>query len=102
MSATKHFAVKLKRSPHHWPETQRKTLLSLGLSRFGKTVYLNDTPAIRGMLWKVVHAIELTPQDGAAPGGKRKHKSEPKAAAPEAKAKAKPRAKKEQRAAKGA
>jgi ribosomal protein L30 len=82
MAANRHFAVTLKRSPHHWQETQRKTLAALGLNRFGKVVYVEDTPASRGILWKVVHAIDLTPVDGPAPGGKRKHKSaKPKAAA---------------------
>ncbi len=72
MASNRHFAVTLKRSPHHWSEPQRKTLAALGLNRFGKVVYVEDTPASRGILWKVVHAIEVTPKDGPAPGGKRK------------------------------
>jgi ribosomal protein L30 len=75
MAPNRHFSVQLKRSPHHWPETQQKTLKSLGLSRFGKVIHVEDTPAMRGMLWKVVHAVEVTPKDGPAPGGKRKHKT---------------------------
>jgi large subunit ribosomal protein L30 len=67
MAATRHFAVSLKRSAHHWPETQRKTLESLGLSRFGKVVYVKDTPAVRGMLYKVVHAVEVTAHAGPPP-----------------------------------
>ena len=50
--ADKHFRVKLKRSGIGRPETQKKTLKGLGLTRFGKTVSLKDTPAIRGMIRK--------------------------------------------------
>ena len=71
MATVKHFAVTLKRSAHHWPESQRKTLESLGLNRFGKVIYLKDTPAVRGMLYKVVHAVEVTPHDGPPPPSKR-------------------------------
>jgi ribosomal protein L30 len=80
--AERHFEVQLKRSAHHWPETQRKTLESLGLNRFGKTIYLKDTEANRGILYKVVHAVAVTPKSGPAPGGKRslfKGKKKPKA-----------------------
>jgi large subunit ribosomal protein L30 len=65
--ADRHFAVTLKRSAHHWPETQQKTLRSLGLTRFGKTIYLKDTPAIRGMLYKVVHAVAVDSHEGPPP-----------------------------------
>jgi large subunit ribosomal protein L30 len=67
MATTRHFHVTLKRSAHHWPEDQRKTLESLGLTRFGKDIFLKDTPAVRGMLYKVVHAVTVTPKDGAPP-----------------------------------
>ncbi len=67
MAADRHFAVTLKRSAHHWPKTQRATLASLGLSRFGKTVYLKDTPSVRGMLYKVVHVVEVCAHEGPPP-----------------------------------
>ena len=67
MAATRHFSVQLKRSAHHWPETQQKTLKSLGLTRFGKIIYLKDTPAVRGMLYKVVHAVEVMAHEGPPP-----------------------------------
>ncbi len=81
MATGKHFEVTLKRSAHHWPETQRKTLESLGLSRFGKVVYLKDTPAVRGMLYKVVHAVEVTKHDGPPPPSKRQIRAKRAAAA---------------------
>jgi large subunit ribosomal protein L30 len=79
MAATKHFAVRLKRSAAGWPDDQRKTLASLGLLRMGRTIFLKDTPAVRGMLYKVVHVLDVTTHDGAPPASKRelarKHKS---------------------------
>lgn len=62
-----YFEVKLKRSGASRPGTQRKTLQGLGLTRFGKTVFLKDTPAVRGMLYKVVHLVDVTPHDGDVP-----------------------------------
>lgn len=63
----KHFAVRLKKSGIGRPEQQKRTLKGLGLRRFGKTVYLDDTPAIRGMLYQVVHLVEITPKEGSVP-----------------------------------
>lgn len=63
----KHFEVKLKKSGIGKPEDQKRTLKGLGLKRFGKTVYLADTPAIRGMLYKVVHLVDVKPRDGEVP-----------------------------------
>jgi large subunit ribosomal protein L30 len=39
----------------------------LGLRRPGKTVFLKDTPAVRGMLYKVVHLVAVKPREGEAP-----------------------------------
>ena len=65
--AERHFAVRLKKSGAGRLPAQRKTLLGLGLKRFGKTVYLKDTPAIRGMIYRVVHLVEMQIQDGPVP-----------------------------------
>lgn len=73
--ATRHFEVQLKRSQSGRPESQRRTLQGLGLTRRGKTVYLQDTPGIRGMLYKVVHLVEVTPRDGAPPKLGRRQRS---------------------------
>jgi len=45
------------------PETQKKTLEGLGLRGPHKTVVLQDTPAIRGMIRKVSHLITIEPAD---------------------------------------
>jgi large subunit ribosomal protein L30 len=70
----KYFEVRLKMSGISRQTTQKKTLLGLGLKRFGKTVYLKDTPAIRGMLYKVVHLVDVTPKDGTPPPSARERR----------------------------
>jgi large subunit ribosomal protein L30 len=40
--------------------SQLDTLRSLGLRRIGQTVEVQDNPAIRGMLHKVRHLVEVT------------------------------------------
>jgi large subunit ribosomal protein L30 len=62
--AEKHFRVKLKKSGIGRPEDQKRTLKGLGLTRFGRTVSLKDTPAIRGMIRKVVHLVDVEPVEG--------------------------------------
>lgn len=41
------------------PEYQRKIVLALGLGRIGKEKVINDTPAIRGMVARVSHLVEI-------------------------------------------
>jgi len=41
------------------PEIQRKTLIGLGLNKMYKTVELEDTPSIRGMIKKVSHLLKV-------------------------------------------
>ncbi|UCD86081.1 MAG: 50S ribosomal protein L30 [Deltaproteobacteria bacterium] len=55
----KQLQVTLKRSGIGRPERQRKTLIGLGLTKLQKTVILKDTPAIRGMIRKVDHLLEV-------------------------------------------
>ncbi len=52
--------VTLKRSPIGRPKDQRATLVGLGLSKVHKTVVLENTPSIRGMVKKVIHLVEVT------------------------------------------
>lgn len=51
--------VKQIRGLVHRPESQRKIVKSLGLGRIGKTHEINDTPAVRGMIAKVAHLVEV-------------------------------------------
>ena len=45
------------------PERQRLTLRGLGLTRLNRSVILNDTAAIRGMIRKVQHLVRVEPAD---------------------------------------
>jgi len=40
------------------PEKHRKVLRGMGLTKINKTVRLEDTPAIRGMIFKVSHLVK--------------------------------------------
>lgn len=42
------------------PKSQKRVMESLGLSRIGKVREHNDTPQIRGMIFKVKHLVEVT------------------------------------------
>jgi large subunit ribosomal protein L30 len=39
------------------PEAQRRVLRGMGLGKVNRTVVLNDTPEIRGMVRKVEHLV---------------------------------------------
>jgi large subunit ribosomal protein L30 len=51
--------VTLVRSGNKRPETQRRTLRGLGLTKMHRTVRLKDTPEIRGMIRKVSHLVKI-------------------------------------------
>ena len=51
--------VTLVRSPIGTPEPQKATVRALGLRRMNQTVEHNDSPALRGMLAKVIHLIRI-------------------------------------------
>lgn len=46
-------------SPIHRPADQRQTLVGLGLNKMHRTRVLEDTPAVRGMLRKVHHMVQV-------------------------------------------
>ncbi|MBO6178109.1 MAG: 50S ribosomal protein L30 [Selenomonadaceae bacterium] len=51
--------VTLKRSLIGRPETQKRTVYSLGLNKTNSQAELPDNPAIRGQLFKVKHLITV-------------------------------------------
>jgi len=51
--------VTLIRSPIGYPEPQKATVRALGLHRLHQTVEHQDSPAVRGMLVKIVHMIRV-------------------------------------------
>ncbi|HLU65992.1 MAG TPA: 50S ribosomal protein L30 [Kofleriaceae bacterium] len=60
-------ALKLKvtqvRSGINRPQAHKLALKGLGLTRMNKTVILNDTPAIRGIIRKVSHLVRVEPAE---------------------------------------
>ena len=46
-------------SPIRREPSQRKTLKGLGLDKMHRTVELEDTPEIRGMIRKVAHMVSV-------------------------------------------
>ena len=46
-------------SPVRRGPDQRKTLIGLGLNKIGRERTLEDTPAVRGMINKVSHLVEI-------------------------------------------
>ena len=46
-------------SPIRRTPDQRKTLIGLGLNKMHRTVELDDTPEVRGMIRKVQHMVSV-------------------------------------------
>ena len=57
--------VKLVRSPIGYPPDQRATLQGLGLSHMNQQRELEDSPSVRGMIFKVKHLISADPPEAA-------------------------------------
>lgn len=55
----KQLQITLKRSLIGRPEDQRATVNTLGLRKLHQTVVQQDNPAIRGMVSKVSHLVEV-------------------------------------------
>ncbi len=53
-----------KKSGIGYPGDQRATLKALGLGKPNKTSIKNDTPDIKGMIYKVRHLIEVQNIEG--------------------------------------
>ena len=51
--------VTLVRSPIGYTKDQKKTAMALGLRRLNQTVEHKDTPALRGMLFKIIHLLRI-------------------------------------------
>lgn len=59
MAAKKTVRVRQVRSPQRREASQRSTLIGLGLNRIRRERELEDTPAVRGMIAKVAHLVEI-------------------------------------------
>ena len=51
--------VTLVKSPICFTKDQKATVKALGLRRMHQTVEHKDTPAVRGMLTKVIHLLKI-------------------------------------------
>jgi large subunit ribosomal protein L30 len=51
--------VTLVRSPIGFTKDQKATVVALGLHRLHQTVEHQDTPAVRGMLNKIIHLLKI-------------------------------------------
>jgi large subunit ribosomal protein L30 len=51
--------VTLVRSPIGYTKDQKKTVLALGLRRMHQTVEHTDNPALRGMIRKIIHLVQI-------------------------------------------
>jgi len=49
--------IRWTKSQIGYDRRQRATLRGLGLRRLNQTVELEDTPAVRGMIQKVIHLV---------------------------------------------
>ncbi len=59
MAAKKTLRVKQVKSPQRRESSQRATLVGLGLNKLQRERELEDTPAVRGMIAKVQHLVEI-------------------------------------------
>lgn len=52
--------VTLVRSPIGYKKRQKATVEALGLTKLNQTIEKEDNPAIRGMIAKISHLVEVT------------------------------------------
>ncbi len=64
MAKAKTLIVRQTGSPIRRPQDQHATLKGLGLGRIGRQRELEDTPAVRGMIAKVAHMVEIVEERG--------------------------------------
>ncbi len=57
MAQSKTLKVRQTGSPIRRNDSQRATLLGLGLGKIGRERELEDTPSVRGMIAKVAHMV---------------------------------------------
>jgi large subunit ribosomal protein L30 len=55
----KKLRVTLIRSGINRPETQKRTILGLGLTKLGRSVVLADNLSVRGMIRSVSHLVRV-------------------------------------------
>ena len=61
MAKKSRLKVKMVKSPIGSPRKMRENLIGLGLTRMNQERDLEDTPSVRGMIYKVRHLVEVDP-----------------------------------------
>lgn len=56
----KKIRVTLVKSPIGYEKSQKATVRALGLSKLSQSVEKDDNPAVRGMIAKVAHLLEVS------------------------------------------
>jgi large subunit ribosomal protein L30 len=56
--------ITLVKSPIGYTQRHKATIRALGLRRMHQTVEHNDSPSLRGMLYKVNHLVEVVEVEG--------------------------------------
>ena len=59
VSKGKALRITLVKSPIGYSERQKRTVRALGLRRLRQTVEHNDNPAVRGMITKIQHLVQV-------------------------------------------
>jgi large subunit ribosomal protein L30 len=57
--AAKTIKIEQTSSPIRREQSQRATLIGLGLNKIGRVTELQDTPSVRGMIAKVQHLVRV-------------------------------------------
>ena len=58
-SKAKRLRITMVRSPIGYDKRQKATVRALGLRRMHQTVEQSDTPAVRGMLARIGHLVQV-------------------------------------------
>jgi len=61
--AKKSITIKFIRSANKRPQDQQDTIRGLGLRRLHDVSTLENTPAVRGMIKKVIHLVEVVKEE---------------------------------------
>ena len=58
-NSEKTIRVTLVRSPIGYTKDQKATAMALGLRRLHQTIEHRDNPALRGMIQKIIHLVQV-------------------------------------------
>jgi len=56
---SKELKIKLVKSGTGFPESQKRVIRGLGFTRLNQVVSRPDSPAVRGMIFKIRHLVEV-------------------------------------------